>query len=286
MLLVSQPQQSEDESPTANLDPVIHIVRTEDMSLVWKGRLQTKGRIDWISNGVWIPGNQYVALEGHTPETVRMLVIQASDGKVIWEKSWRFEGFGASTYMSYDPFQKVLLVREKVERGLRAYRIPDMKSANRYTAEETRQGCCVIHSVSWSRYGVAAIGWETRGGRYHLIIWESGNPQGRTMRLPYNYEDTAFDLVVWGPRDEIAALLIPATGASSDVYSLVFMDVNSGNVRRTITERDFPMVGLAWLEGRGWLLGSDGGQPTAVSHLVRTIPTMRTCVFATASVRT
>ncbi len=258
MVLVSQPVQPEDATRMVNFDPVIYVVKTSDMSLVWKGRLQTQGRIDWVSQILWIPDTPYIALVGQTESTTRIVLIRSTDGKVLWEKASFYE-YPAAHYVSYDPFQKVLLVREGNQIGLQAYQVPEMKPVGQYMPEEKRQGCCLVHALAWNAQGVAAIGWERYGSqRYHLIVWEGGNSQGRTMRLPYNRADTAFDYLVWGPRDEVAVMLIPATASSSDVYTIVFMDAQTGNVRWTVTAREYPVTGLAWLNGRGWLLGSGG----------------------------
>ena len=256
LALLSQPETAPGEE--WDYDPMLHIMDANTMQPVWVGKPETRRPFQWAEYVTWVPNSPYLLLEGTASTYMMLALIRVTDGEVLWQRSWPHEGFGLR-YSAYDVRTQTLLVRARSGEYLQAYKVPAMEPVARYMAAETRQGCCLFHDIYGDDEHLVALGWERYGGRYHLIVWGTDDPAGRTLRLPYNWNDTSLTNLVWGPQDEIATLLVPATGSSSDVYTFLFIDPTTGNVRWSMTERETFSVAATWLDGHGWLIADFNG---------------------------
>ena len=256
-LVVTHPQPP-DAGPEAQLtDPVLHFLRMDTMEEVWRVAVQKPLRVTVVSEIDWIPGKPYVAITGLAYQTYTNALLSTDDGNIVWKKQSTY-GQPATDYLAYDPSTQLLMLRNN-QGIVRGYDVPSMKAKVRYTFDKTGKGCCMVDNLSTSPYGVAALGWERWTKRYNLILWEN-QTEGRTIRLPYVFPDITFMNLTWGPRQEIATVLLPATATSTDPWTVLFLDAQSGSVLWTITEGQAFILALTWLPGFGWMTALNTGE--------------------------
>ncbi len=257
ILVLTHPKPEGPPEEWKATDPVLHLLRTDTMTEVWQVALQKPLRVFTVTEIRWLPGKPYVAITALARTTYTNALLRLENGEIVWKKR-STHGQPAVDYLAYDPATQMLMVRNN-QGVVRGYEVPSMKAKVRYAYQNPGKGCCVVDNLASSPYGVAALGWERWTKRYNLILWEK-QTKARTMRLPYSFPDVTFMYLTWGPPQEVAAILIPATATSTDPWTGVFLDVQTGSVLWTMTEGRAFVNGLAWLPGFGWMVALDSGE--------------------------
>ncbi len=259
LLLVSQPPASDLGWRPEDSDPWLHLYHIEASLPMWEGRIPSQTRLAWIDDAFWLPGNRVLGITGINAYQEALVLWDRTNGQVVWERQLYHNEPGLRV-AAFDARRQRVVVRQGDQTFLTAYTWPGMNAAERYTVAQAKQGCCIVTNLDVTDYGLAGVGWERYGKRYNLIFWEDGQTEGRYLRLPYSFPDVSVDHFTWGPRHQVAFVIVPAVASSVDVYTFNVIDTRTGNVVWTLTERDYPVFYVDWLPGRGWMLATLSGE--------------------------
>ncbi len=249
ILLSTQPLSSTE----ATGSPYLTLLDAETLTPIWEGPPPTQNTFAWLENAIWFPSQDVMALLGVSPESAVLFLLRISTGEHLAEM------FFSRPYNPHIPLagdgQDTLWVRERQGRFFIRYRIPQLNQ------EGTLQGsddgtCCIFEGVALAPSGLAAIGWDV-SARYNLVVWPTQGGVAQIHPLPYIYQEHTLLSLTWNDANELAAIVYPNT--QEEEHAFVVWDASTGDERWKIPAKEFTVVLMEWLPGRGWLVAEAWG---------------------------
>ena len=244
------------------LDMTMYVYRLGSRQPLWEGSLLQHFGLRQVDNAFWLPDGLLVLDGINTDLDPGLRVVNLDTMEVVWRREMVILDYGLNR-VAYDAARQYLILNLYGVRGLQVYTWPGREKVDeKYTASDMSNGCCIPELLYTSQHGIATMGVQIfNPQRYYLMIWDGSGPQARQFPTDYTQKNWFNQRVVWGPKQQVGWIFMPATLDSPELAVLDIFDLTTGQVAWSVTEQDFPgLSSLAWLPQRGWLVGSQSGE--------------------------